>query len=313
MLIEGKAIQLHPLVCMAFNADFDGDQMAVHVPLSLEAQAEARVLMLSSNNVLAPANGEPIIVPSQDIIFGIYYTTRERQGDIGKGMRFFDVADVEKALASGVVGLQAPIYLHAIAQAEDDRKAEEKYQPNTTVGRALILRFLPPELDFSMVNKTLTKQDVSQLVNTSFRRCGLRDMVIFCDNLMRFGFEMATKSGVSIAMRDMVVPTDKNTIIARAEKEIREAQKQFQGGLLTDDERYNKSVDLWDKAGEEISRVMMDGLSREDALDETTGENLRDKKGEVISQKSFNSIYMMSDSGARGSQTQIKQLAGIRG
>ena len=313
VLIEGKAIQLHPLVCMAFNADFDGDQMAVHVPLSLEAQAEARVLMLSSNNVLAPANGEPIIVPSQDIIFGIYYTTRERQGDIGKGMRFFDVADVEKALASGVVGLQAPIYLHAIAQAEDDRKAEEKYQPNTTVGRALILRFLPPELDFSMVNKTLTKQDVSQLVNTSFRRCGLRDMVIFCDNLMRFGFEMATKSGVSICMRDMVVPTDKNTIIARAEKEIREAQKQFQGGLLTDDERYNKSVDLWDKAGEEISRVMMDGLSREDALDETTGENLRDKKGEVISQKSFNSIYMMSDSGARGSQTQIKQLAGIRG
>ena len=324
VLIEGKAIQLHPLVCMAFNADFDGDQMAVHVPLSLEAQTEARVLMLSSNNVLAPANGEPIIVPSQDIIFGLYYTTREDQGAIGTGMRFVDVSDVENALAAGIVSLQAPIYLHSIDNGENNDAVDSghknnkdnimnKYKPNTTVGRSLFLRFLPPKLDFSLVNKTLTKRDVSNLVNISFRVSGLRDTVFFCDSLMRFGFEMATKSGVSICIDDIIVPDSKNKIIASTEKEIHETQKQFRKGLITDDERHNKSIDLWDKASEEISRVMMDGLSQEVVKDEKSNKIITDKKGKTLYQSSFNSIYMMSNSGARGSQTQIKQLAGIRG
>ena len=314
VLIEGKAIQLHPLVCVAFNADFDGDQMAVHVPLSLEAQAEARVLMLSSNNILSPANGEPIILPTQDTVFGIYYATRERVGAKGEGMRFVDLNEMSTALASGAVDLQAKISVlmpaariagHTYDAPEevddDEERIEEKTLVETTVGRALMLFFLPPKLPFSLVNRTLKKKDLPIIVTESFHVCGLRDTVIFCDNLMRFGFERATRSGLSICMDDMAVPARKAEIVARTEEEIKNANKQFRGGLLTHDECYNKSVDLWDKAGEEISRIMMDELAYEPSAD---GKS---------STESFNSLYMMADSGARGSQTQIKQLAGMRG
>ena len=303
VLIEGKAIQLHPLVCVAFNADFDGDQMAVHVPLSLEAQTEARVLMLSSNNILSPANGEPIILPTQDMVLGIYYATRERVGAKGEGMRFVDLNEMSTALASGAVDLQAKVSVlmpaariaggveYASAGDEEEERVEEKTLVETTVGRALMLFFLPPKLPFSLVNRTLKKKDLSSIVNESFHVCGLRDTAVFCENLMRFGFERATRSGLSICMDDMTIPARKADIIARTEEEIKSVDKQFRGGLLTHDERYNKSVDLWDKAGEEISRIMMDELAQE----------------------SFNSLYMMVDSGARGSQLQIKQLSGMRG
>ena len=307
VLIEGKAIQLHPLVCVAFNADFDGDQMAVHVPLSVEAQAEARVLMLSSNNILAPANGEPIIVPTQDVVLGMYYATRERAGARGSGMRFADVSEVERALTAGVVELQTPIELamgrHELLGGEqDDPSVTLKELVKTTVGRALIKNFLPAKLPFTMVNRVLKKRDITKLIKDSFRECGQRETVIFCDRLMRFGFNKATRAGISVCMEDMIIPSRKSDIIAETESKIRETRQQYQTGLLTEDERYNKSVDLWDKAGETVSRVMMESISQE------PGEQAA---AEV--QESFNSIYMMADSGARGSETQIKQLAGMRG
>ncbi len=326
VLTEGKAIQLHPLVCAAFNADFDGDQMAVHIPLSLEAQSEARVLMLSSNNILAPANGEPVIVPTQDIVFGLYYTTRAREAARGEGMRFSDVSEVERALNAGAVDLHAEVELFSENEAAAAQTPEEggetvaeiaeappKILVRTTAGRAMVKRFLPKGLPFSAVNKTLRKRDLAKLVNDSFRKCGLRETVLFCDNLMRFGFEMATRSGVSMCMDDMHVPEEKEKFIAEAEREIREAQRQFQSGLLTDDERYNKSVDLWDEAGEKISAAMMHTLSRETVRDPESGEAKIGAGGKPLTQESFNSIYMMADSGARGSQTQLKQLAGMRG
>lgn len=296
VLTEGKAIQLHPLVCVAFNADFDGDQMAVHVPLSVEAQAEARVLMLSSNNILAPANGEPIIVPTQDVVLGLYYATRESPDAPGAGMRFTDVAEVERALAAGAVKLQTPIEVRLRRDAAD----EELHLVKTTVGRALLNQFLPPKLEFARINRPLKKRDIVNLIKESFRRCGHRDTVIFCDQLMRFGFERATRAAVSVCMDDMIIPPEKNEIIAETEAKIRETRAQFQNGLLTEDERYNKSVDYWDKAGERVSRVMMKHISSRKTED--GGER-----------ESFNSIYMMADSGARGSETQIKQLAGMRG
>ena len=301
VLTEGKAIQLHPLVCVAFNADFDGDQMAVHVPLSLEAQAEARVLMLSSNNILAPANGEPIIVPTQDVVLGLYYATRESADAPGAGMRFSDVAEVERALAAGAVKLQTPIEV----RLRRDDAAEDEGEPSlrlvkTTAGRALLSQFLPPKMEFAHVNRPLKKRDIVNLIKEIFRRCGHRDTVIFCDRLMRFGFERATRAAVSVCMDDMIIPPEKHAIIAETEAKIRETREQFQNGLLTEDERYNKSVDYWDKAGEQVSRVMMKHIS-----------SRRTPEGEE--RESFNSIYMMADSGARGSETQIKQLAGMRG
>ena len=333
VLTEGKAIQLHPLVCVAFNADFDGDQMAVHVPLSLEAQAEARVLMLASNNILAPANGEPVIVPTQDIVFGLYYTTREKEGALGEGMKFVDINEVERALAAKAVSLQAKIELlmdDEAAQTAGSTGDLPKVLVRTTVGRALIKRFLPRRfqkrdangepipgsdtpLPFSLVNKTLKKRDLAKLVNDTFRDCGLRETVLFCDRLMRFGFQMATRSGLSMSVGDMRVPESKERIIEEAKEKIRDAQVQYRSGLLTEDERYNKSVDLWDSAGEDITVEMMKGLSQDPIIDEASGETKIGPGGEPRMQESFNSIYMMADSGARGSPTQIKQLAGMRG
>ena len=317
VLIEGKAIQLHPLVCVAFNADFDGDQMAVHVPLSLEAQTEARLLMLSSNNILAPANGEPIILPTQDIVLGIYYATRERVNARGEGMCFSDLAELETALAAGAVDLQAKIKFPLLPSQLDQPVAvpdgtEELQLVDTTVGRALMLRFYSPKMPFSYINRTLKKKDLTTLVSKIFRTCGLRETVVFCDRLMRFGFQQATNAGISICMNDMIIPSRKTKIVRDAEKEMQEARKQFRGGLLTEDERYNKSVDLWDKAGEEISREMMSELSYEPVIDPYKGSVVTEQ-GKPKLQESFNSLYMMADSGARGSQTQIKQLAGMRG
>ena len=300
VLTEGKAIQLHPLVCVAFNADFDGDQMAVHVPLSWEAQAEARVLMLSSNNILAPANGEPIIVPTQDVVLGLYYATRERPEARGAGMKFSGVSEVERALAADVVTMQTPIEVRFEQNAEDESEMQSPTLIKTTVGRALLKRFLPAQLDFSQINRVLRKRDIVQLIKEIFRSCGHRETVIFCDQLMRFGFERATRAGVSICMDDIIIPDEKNAIIAETEAMINETREQFNNGLLTEDERYNKSVDYWDKAGEKVSRVMMKRISSDAGAD---GEE----------RESFNSIYMMADSGARGSETQIKQLAGMRG
>ena len=307
VLTEGKAIQLHPLVCVAFNADFDGDQMAVHVPLSTEAQAEARVLMLSSNNILAPANGEPVIVPTQDIVFGMYYTTRKKEGARGEGMRFADAAEVERALAAKAVSVQAEIEL-----LMEDESAEggdlPKVLVKTTVGRALIQRFLPRQfpvrtadgeeipgrqMKFAAVNKVLKKRDLAKLVNDCFRDCGLRETVVFCDKLMRFGFEMATRSGLSMCVSDMRVPDKKAQLINEAKEKISKAQRQYQSGLLTEDERYNKSVDEWDDAGEKISEAMMAGLSRDAIVDEVSGKVQTGKDGKARMQESFNSIYMM--------------------
>ncbi len=308
VLTEGKAIQLHPLVCVAFNADFDGDQMAVHVPLSLEAQAEARVLMLSSNNILHPAHGEPIIVPTQDVVLGLYYATREIADAPGKGMVFSDIAEVERALAAGAVKLQTPIEvrvehdLAALTDGEYPDGEDNMRLVKTTAGRALLKRFLPEGLPFSAINKTIKKRELTKLVKESFWRCGHRATVIFCDQLMRFGFEKATRAGISVCMEDMIIPPEKTGIIKDTEAKIQETHRQFQNGLLTEDERYNKSVDLWDKAGEEVSRVMMKSISLEKSEDAATPPR-----------ESFNSIYMMADSGARGSETQIKQLAGMRG
>ena len=299
VLIEGKAIQLHPLVCVAFNADFDGDQMAIHVPLSLEAQAEARVLMLSSNNVLAPASGDPIIIPTQDVVLGIYYATRERAGRTGEGMKFSDVAEVERALAAGAVELHSKIQLlvpdeNAPKRADDDDSPPPMMLADTTPGRALVWRALPSGMPFSLANRVLKKRDLTELVEKSFKDCGLRETVIFSDRLMRLGFEMASSAGVSVCMDDMPIPPDKARIIADTESQVAEARRQYERGLLTDDERRNKCLDMWDQAGENISRAMMDGMSAESA-------------------GGLNSIFMMADSGARGSATQMRQLAGMRG
>ncbi|MBI4194972.1 MAG: DNA-directed RNA polymerase subunit beta', partial [Betaproteobacteria bacterium] len=319
VLIEGKAIQLHPLVCAAFNADFDGDQMAVHVPLSLEAQMEARTLMLSSNNVLSPANGEPIIVPSQDIVLGLYYITREKVGARGEGSAFANVAEVTRAYDTGQVEVNARILVR-IKETEVDEHCEKREKITryeTTMGRALLSEILPVGLPFELINKPLKKKEISKLINASFRRCGLRETVIFADKLMYNGFSMATRAGLSIAVDDMLVPAQKNAIIAEAEKEVQEIEKQYTSGLVTQGERYNKVVDIWGRAGDLVAKAMMDQLGVEPVKewDAATGERVerKDKKGQAVMQESFNSIYMMADSGARGSAAQIRQLAGMRG
>ena len=307
ILIEGKAIQLHPLVCAAFNADFDGDQMAVHVPLSVEAQMEARTLMLASNNVLFPASGEPSIVPSQDVVLGLYYATRDRINGKGEGLVFADTGEVQRALDAGEVELAARITVRMTEWTKNKETGE--FVPSTslvetTVGRALLSEILPKGLPFSNMNKALKKKEISKLINVSFRKCGLKETVVFADKLLQNGFRLATRAGISIAIDDMLVPPQKAGIIERSEKEVKEIEQQYVSGLVTAGERYNKVVDIWGKAGDEVSKVMMARLSKEQVID---------RHGNEVSQESFNSIYMMADSGARGSAAQIRQVAGMRG
>jgi DNA-directed RNA polymerase subunit beta' len=307
ILIEGKAIQLHPLVCSAFNADFDGDQMAVHVPLSVEAQMEARTLMLASNNILFPASGEPSIVPSQDVVLGLYYTTRERINAKGEGLLFSDTGEVRRAFDAGELDLNAKINVRLTEYDKD--KVTGEFTPSTklwetTGGRALLSEILPKGLPFSNLNKALKKKEISKLINVSFRKCGLKETVVFADKLLQAGFRLATKAGISICIDDMLVPKEKAGIISRAQKEVKEIEQQYVSGLVTSGERYNKVVDIWGKSGDEVSKVMMGQLSKQKVMDR------HDKE---VDQESFNSIYMMADSGARGSAAQIRQVAGMRG
>jgi DNA-directed RNA polymerase subunit beta' len=306
VLIEGKAIQLHPLVCTAFNADFDGDQMAVHVPLSLEAQMEARTLMLASNNVLLPSNGEPCIVPSQDIVLGLYYATRELINAKGEGMLFSDLAEVSRAYESRQADLHAKVSVRIkeVIVGADGERSDKITRYETTVGRALLSEILPAGLPFENINKPLKKKEISRIINASFRRCGLRETVIFADKLMQAGYSLATRGGISFAADDMLIPEEKHKIIADSEAQVKEIEAQYTSGLVTQGERYNKVVDIWGRAGDDIAKAMMGQLGM---MDVTT------RDGKAARQESFNSIYMMADSGARGSAAQIRQLAGMRG
>src|ERR1700690_2940826 len=305
VLIEGKAIQLHPLVCTAFNADFDGDQMAVHVPLSLEAQLEARALMMSSNNILSPANGDPIIVPSQDVVLGLYYLTRERVGAIGEGMFFADVQEAHRAYESRTVDLQAKVKVRLREYIPENGvlKARRRLIA-TTVGRALLSEILPRGLSFDIINQDMTKKAISACINACYRVLGLKETVIFADQLMYMGFHYATRSAVSFGIDDIVIPEQKTKLVAAADREVKEIQAQYSSGLVTNGERYNKVVDIWSRANDQVAKAMMEKLGTEEAVD---------SKGAQHRQKSFNSIFMMADSGARGSAAQIRQLAGMRG
>jgi DNA-directed RNA polymerase subunit beta' len=306
VLIEGKAIQLHPLVCTAFNADFDGDQMAVHVPLSIEAQLEARALMMSSNNILSPANGEPIIVPSQDVVLGLYYMTRERVGAKGEGMAFSDVSEVHRAYESRNLDLQAKVKVRLVEHIRDagGQLVKNIRVVDTTAGRALLSEILPKGLSFDAINQDMTKKIISATINACYRTVGLKETVVFADQLMYTGFQYATRSGVSIGVDDMVVPQSKVKILATAEKEVKEIQEQYSSGLVTNGERYNKVVDIWSRTNDQVAKAMMEKLGTDEVAD---------SKGNKVRQKSFNSIFMMADSGARGSAAQIRQLAGMRG
>jgi DNA-directed RNA polymerase subunit beta' len=293
ILIEGKAIQLHPLVCTAFNADFDGDQMAVHVPLSIEAQIEARVLMMSTNNILSPANGDPIIVPSQDIVLGIYYMTRERPLSKGEGKVFSSPEEVRIAYDAGELDLHASIKVRIEGRMEE-----------TTPGRVILYEILPEKLPFSLLNRVMNKKELRILINESYRRLGIKATVILSDRLKDIGYRYATLSGISISMKDMTIPSRKAEIIEKAEKEVKRIDDQYKSGLITDGEKYNKVVDIWAQATEQIASEMISEM----AVDEIKGRN-----GETVKTTSFNPIYMMSDSGARGSKDQMRQLAGMRG
>ena len=307
VLIEGKAINLHPLVCAAYNADFDGDQMAVHVPLTIEAQMEARALMMSTNNILSPASGEPIIVPSQDVVLGLYYMTRDRVNAVGEGMVFMDVREVSRAYYSKSVDLQARIKLR-VAEVLVDEETGERIENSdildTTVGRALLWKTVPQGVPFSMVNKPMVKRAISQVINECYRRVGLKDTVIFADQLMYTGFDFSTKSGASIGVDDFVIPQDKQDIIGSADEQVREIEAQFASGLVTQGEKYNKVIDIWSQANDRVAKSMMQGIS---------SEIIVNKDGNQEEQDSFNSVYIMADSGARGSPAQIRQLAGMRG
>ncbi|HHA18306.1 MAG TPA: DNA-directed RNA polymerase subunit beta', partial [Methylophaga sp.] len=305
-LIEGKAIQLHPLVCSAFNADFDGDQMAVHIPLSIEAQLEARILMMATNNILSPANGEPVINPSQDVVLGLYYITREKINAKGEGSFFGDLDEVNKALDSKAVELQTKIQLRVTEkiQNDEDELVEQTKRYETTVGRALIWAIVPEGMPFDLVNADMTKKNISKLINFSYRHLGNKDTVMLADKIMYLGFKYATRSGVSFGIEDMEIPEKKTGILDAAEAEVREIQSQYASGLVTNGERYNKVVDIWSHANEQVAKVMMDGLGEEETVN---------AEGEVVKQKSFNSVFMMAESGARGSAAQIRQLAGMRG
>jgi len=307
VLIEGKAIQLHPLVCTAFNADFDGDQMAVHVPLSIEAQLESRALMMSSNNILSPANGDPIIVPSQDVVLGLYYMSRTRINAKGEGMMFSNIDEARRAFENGAADLQASVKIR-VPTFEAEEEGEEPVAiekiVDTTVGRALLSEILPPGLDFELVNRAMSKKAISNTINACYRNLGLKKTVVFADRLMYTGFRFATMAGISIGVNDMVVPENKGEILAIAEAEVKEIQDQYASGLVTDGERYNKVVDIWSRTNDQIAKAMMDKLGT---------EKVKNAKGKLVDQESFNSIYMMADSGARGSAAQIRQLAGMRG
>jgi DNA-directed RNA polymerase subunit beta' len=305
LLVEGKAIQLHPLVCTAFNADFDGDQMAVHVPLSLESQLEARALMMSSNNILSPANGDPIIVPSQDVVLGLYYMTRERVGARGEGMFFSDVQEVHRAYESRGVDLQARVKVRLTEHVRREGSLHEQVRVvATTVGRALLSEILPKGLSFDLVNQDMTKKQISATINACYRALGLKETVVFADQLMYTGFHYATRAGISFGIDDIVIPEQKTRIVASADREVKEIQDQYSSGLVTNGERYNKVVDIWSRANDQVAKAMMEKLGSEEAID---------AKGQKQKQKSFNSIFMMADSGARGSAAQIRQLAGMRG
>ncbi|MFZ0254234.1 MAG: DNA-directed RNA polymerase subunit beta' [Gammaproteobacteria bacterium] len=307
VLIEGKAIQLHPLVCTAFNADFDGDQMAVHVPLSLEAQLEARTLMMSTNNILSPAHGEPIIVPTQDVVLGLYYMTRERVDAKGTGMIFSDLAEVHRAFENQVVDLHARIKVRVPEVLVDENtgdKMARRRLVETTVGRALLFELVPDGLHFDLVNRSLNKKAISNLINAAYRKVGVKNTVVFADRLMYTGFSYATRAGISIGVEDMVVPDEKKMILERAETAVKEIEGQYASGLVTFGERYNKVVDIWSYTNEQVAKAMMEKLGTDEVMD---------ADGSVVKQQSLNSIYMMADSGARGSAAQIRQLAGMRG
>ncbi|RMH51797.1 MAG: DNA-directed RNA polymerase subunit beta' [Zetaproteobacteria bacterium] len=294
LLIEGKAIQLHPLVCTAFNADFDGDQMAVHIPLSVEAQMEARTLMMSTNNILSPATGKPVIVPTQDMILGIYYMTREKPFARGEGMRFASPDEAARALDAGAVSVHSRITCRIRGRLEQ-----------TTVGRAILSTILPEEIDFSRINRVLTKKEVAGLIEESYRQAGPKATVLFADRLKEFGYQYATLSGASFGLGDVIVPEEKQQLVRATEQEVRAVEQQYADGLITAGERYNKVVDLWTNTTDKVARVMMETLS---AAEWVSPDGNKREKG-----KSFNPIYMMADSGARGSAQQIRQLAGMRG
>ncbi|MBL4865271.1 MAG: DNA-directed RNA polymerase subunit beta', partial [Pseudomonadales bacterium] len=306
VLIEGKAIQLHPLVCVAYNADFDGDQMAVHVPLTIEAQLESRALMMSTNNILSPANGEPIIVPTQDVVLGLYYITREKINVKGEGMVFSDTMEAQRALATGAVEIHSRIKVrvHEVVIDEFGGSTERTFIVDTTVGRCILWDIVPTGLPFSIINQAMAKKKISKLIDACYRRLGLKETVIFADQLMYLGFSQATSSGSSVGIEDMVIPTTKQAIIEGAEDEVREIADQYASGLVTQGERYNKVVDIWSRTNDVIAKAMMDNLKTEVVIN---------KQGEEEIQDSFNSIFMMADSGARGSAAQIRQLAGMRG
>ncbi|MGI9274596.1 MAG: DNA-directed RNA polymerase subunit beta' [Endozoicomonas sp.] len=306
VLIEGKAIQLHPLVCAAYNADFDGDQMAVHVPLTLEAQLEARALMMSTNNILAPANGEPIIVPSQDVVLGLYYITRERINAKGEGMAFVDIREVMRAYRTDNVELHARVKVRVSEKYKDDDGVEHArtFLADTTVGRMMLWEIVPEGLPFELVNQTMKKKAISRLLNACYRNVGLKETVIFADQMLYMGFNYATLSGASIGVNDFVIPDNKVKIIDDANEEVREIENQFASGLVTQGEKYNKVIDIWSRANEMLAKSMMDNLKSDTVLN---------KQGKKEEQESFNSVYMMADSGARGSAAQIRQLAGMRG
>ena len=304
-LIEGKAIQLHPLVCSAFNADFDGDQMAVHIPLSIEAQLEARTLMMATNNILSPANGEPVINPSQDVVLGLYYISREKINAKGDGSVFGSVGEIHKALLVKSVELQSKIQLRITEKVKSEGALVDKtHRVETTVGRALIWEVVPDRMPYELVNCDMTKKNISRLINYSYRHLGNKDTVVLADQLMYLGFRYATISGVSFGIEDMAIPAKKVDIISAADREVNEIQSQYASGLVTDGERYNKVVDIWSHANDQVAKVMMDGLGE---------ETVTDAQGNSVKQKSFNSIFMMAESGARGSAAQIRQLAGMRG
>ncbi|GMG88652.1 DNA-directed RNA polymerase subunit beta' [Biformimicrobium ophioploci] len=306
VLIEGKAIQLHPLVCAAYNADFDGDQMAVHVPLTIEAQLESRALMMSTNNILSPANGEPIIVPSQDVVLGLYWMTRARVNDKGEGMAFADTREVSRAYYAKQIGLQAQVKvrIREVTIGEDGEKHATTKLVDTTVGRSLLWNIVPEGLSFDLVNQAMNKKAVSRILNVCYRTVGLKATVIFADQLMYTGFDFSTKSGSSIGVNDFAIPAEKAELISAAEAEVKEIESQYASGLVTQGEKYNKVIDVWSRTNDKVTQAMMAGIKKEPVVT---------KSGEESEQDSFNSVYMYADSGARGSEAQIRQLAGMRG
>ncbi|RRJ82194.1 DNA-directed RNA polymerase subunit beta' [Aestuariirhabdus litorea] len=306
VLVEGKAIQLHPLVCAAYNADFDGDQMAVHVPLTIEAQLEARALMMSTNNILAPANGEPIIVPSQDVVLGLYYMTRSRINAKGEGMVFADIKEAQRAYRTGNAELhtRCKVRVSEVTLDGEGNKTSKLQLVDTTVGRALLFDICPDGIPYELINQPMKKKAISNLINTCYRNVGLKETVIFADQLMYTGFAYATKSGASIGVNDFVIPDEKHQIIDDASEEVREIEEQYRSGLVTQGEKYNKVIDIWSRANELVAKKMMENLGSDTVIN---------REGKPEEQESFNSVYIMADSGARGSAAQIRQLAGMRG